>query len=347
MTVTPRRGLLATPDPGTLLTVMLAVGGAMCVAGSLHPLSPGAHTEVLLGCGATLLLLALVSHVGRGSENLRWLLLLLGVGVNAVLLATSVSLAGVVHASITFVYAALYAALDFGRWRLNAVLGLIVVSSFVGSLLAVPSLHLLEWVTTIGAVVLAGALLGHVVRELRRSAGTDALTGVLTRRAFEVAASAALGGDRRRQASTSLVLIDLDNFKEVNDSLGHAAGDRMLIRTVEAWAARLRRGDLVGRLGGDEFVLLLPGTDVEGADRVVAELRVVSPTAFSCGCVTASPDAPEPTVAELVAVADAGMYRVKRARPGGSAPTPADAPEPRPGATPRACARPPAPPVGP
>lgn len=319
----------------------------MCLVGSRYPLNPGARTDVLAGCGAVLLVLALVAHLGRRSESLRWVVLLLGVGVNTVLLATSISLAGVVHASITFVYAALYGAFDFGRWRLNTVLGLIVVASLTGSLLATPPMHVLEWVTTIGAVVLAGGLLGHVVRTLRRSAGTDGLTGVLTRAAFEVAASAALGGDRRRQVPTSLVLIDLDNFKEVNDSLGHAAGDRMLVATVEAWAARLRRGDLIGRLGGDEFVLLLPGTGAQGTDHVVAGLRSVSPIAFSSGQVVASPDEPEPAVAELVAVADEEMYRVKRARPGDSAPTRADAPVPAPARTRRAYVRPPAPPAGP
>lgn len=310
---------MAARDPGTLLTLLLGVGGVMCLVGSRHPLDPGARTDVVVGCGIVLLVLAAVAHLGRRSESVRWALLLLGVGVNTVLLATSVSLAGIVHASITFVYAALYAAFDFGLWRLNAVLGLIVVASLAGWLLAVPPLHLLEWASTIGAVVLAGSLLGYVVRELRRSAGTDGLTGVLTRDAFEVAASAALGGDRRRGAPTSLVLLDLDNFKEVNDTEGHAAGDRMLVRTVEAWSARLRRGDLIGRLGGDEFVVLLPGTGADGVQQVVSQLRDVSPIAFSSGHVVAFPDDPEPTVPSLVAVADAEMYRVKRARPGGSA----------------------------
>ncbi len=337
----------AAPAPGTLLVLVLGLGGVMCLAGSRQPLSPGAHTDVLTACGIVLLLLALAAYVGRRSENVRWALLLLAVLVNTVLLATSVSLAGVVHASITFVYAALCAAFDFGRWRLNAVLGLIVVASFVGWVLATPPLHLLEWVTTIGAVVLAGSLLGYVVRELRRSAGTDGLTGVLTRRAFEVAASAALGGDRRREVPTSLVLIDLDNFKEVNDNLGHAAGDGVLVDTVRAWEARLRRGDLVGRLGGDEFVVLLPGTGSKGADRVVAGLHAVSPISFSSGRVVSSPDEPEATVADLVASADAEMYRVKRARRGGSAPRRADGPGPGPAVTPRAYARPPGPPAGP
>lgn len=341
----PRLTRVAGLPSGALLAVMLGVGGVLGLVASRYPFNPDTRTGLVAGCGVALLVLAAVGYLGRRSENLRWVMVLLAVGVNTVLLVGSVSVAGVVHASVTYVYPVLYAAYDFGRWRLNTVLALVALASLVGSRLAAPGVSPVEWVTTIGAVLLAGWLLGHVVRALRRSAGTDPLTGVLTRAAFEVAANAALGGDRRRHAPTSLVLIDLDNFKEVNDSHGHAAGDAVLVRTVEVWSQRLRRGDLVARLGGDEFVVLLPSTGADGAGRVVEELRAASPIGFSSGRVVAEPDEPERSVPELVAAADVEMYRIKRARAGGHAPRRAGAPERAPAAMPRACAPPPAPPV--
>ena len=101
-------------------------------------------------------------------------------------------------------------------------------------------------------------------------AATDELTGVANRRSVMERLAQAIAVSRRNGSPLSVVLVDLDGFKEVNDRLGHAAGDDCLRWIAGVLAGSLRAGDLLGRVGGDEFLALLVGTDLEGA-RVAAE----------------------------------------------------------------------------
>jgi diguanylate cyclase (GGDEF)-like protein/PAS domain S-box-containing protein len=123
-------------------------------------------------------------------------------------------------------------------------------------------------------VVLSGQDITEHVRaeqELRRLAFFDAVTGLPNRSQFESRVRAAVSRARRRQRAVALLLVDLDNFKLVNDSLGHGAGDRLLRRV----AGRLRgaEGDrgMLARRGGDEFVLLLADLPQDGAERLARE----------------------------------------------------------------------------
>ncbi len=127
-------------------------------------------------------------------------------------------------------------------------------------------------VTLAGATLVVAAARTQVafrqllrMADLRRQASTDPLTGLPNRRALYARAEARLAeGDDRRQA---LLLLDLDRFKEVNDSLGHQTGDEMLIQVGARLGERLRAGDLLVRLGGDEFAVLVDGA---GPDRAAA-----------------------------------------------------------------------------
>ncbi len=94
-------------------------------------------------------------------------------------------------------------------------------------------------------------------RDLARVSRTDPLTGALNRRGFEERFAAALAEAQRRTRPVALVLLDLDHFKQVNDSQGHAAGDELLCWVVKTLQDELRAGDSLGRLGGDEFALML------------------------------------------------------------------------------------------
>jgi diguanylate cyclase (GGDEF)-like protein len=116
---------------------------------------------------------------------------------------------------------------------------------------------------------------GYLAR-IERLASTDPLTGLANRRRLEERIEVALWEARAEESAVALLFLDLDAFKEVNDRLGHAAGDQLLVRTADRLRGRLRRRDLVARLGGDEFLVALPGLDRDGArgeaERVAEQL---------------------------------------------------------------------------
>jgi diguanylate cyclase (GGDEF)-like protein len=109
-------------------------------------------------------------------------------------------------------------------------------------------------------------------RALDLQARTDALTGLLNRRGFETQMAFALALSRRSGRPLSLITIDVDHFKRVNDTYGHEAGDEVLRRLARTLEVRLRNSDVVARLGGEEFVALLPDTDLAGAQAIAQSL---------------------------------------------------------------------------
>jgi diguanylate cyclase (GGDEF)-like protein/PAS domain S-box-containing protein len=162
-------------------------------------------------------------------------------------------------------------------------------------------------------------------RELRRLADHDALTGLLNRRGFMEGLRRELRRMERKDEYGALLLLDLDNFKQVNDTAGHLAGDQVLRTTAEVLRRRLRATDVIGRLGGDEFAALVLNVTPRQANEIAAEtaetLRAMTVTA---GDVTIEVAASIGIVAidelrgvseeELLAAADRAMYRVKSLR---------------------------------
>jgi diguanylate cyclase (GGDEF)-like protein len=109
--------------------------------------------------------------------------------------------------------------------------------------------------------------------ELRQIATTDSLTGALTRRAFEVEITREYRRNSRYQHGLSVIAVDVDHFKKINDNYGHAAGDLVLKNVVSQIMQSLREVDFLGRMGGEEFVVGLPETGVDGATIVAERLR--------------------------------------------------------------------------
>jgi diguanylate cyclase (GGDEF)-like protein len=120
------------------------------------------------------------------------------------------------------------------------------------------------------------ALLLSAVRDRldaeRRLATTDGLTGLLNSRAFSEALEHHLALARRVGTSLTLLYVDLDDFKRINDTHGHREGDRQLRAVGRTLADATRRTDVVARLGGDEFAVILPDTDLDGAEAVTEKL---------------------------------------------------------------------------
>jgi|APLak6261703504_1056268.scaffolds.fasta_scaffold02490_2 diguanylate cyclase (GGDEF)-like protein len=168
---------------------------------------------------------------------------------------------------------------------------------------------------TIGVVLMATDKLRA---EFEHLASHDSLTGALTRRALIDACERELERCQRKNHVMSLLMMDLDHFKSVNDSYGHLAGDHVLVEFVIHVTAMLRRPDRFGRFGGEEFIALLPETSLEDARIVAERIRAriadagVQPwCTVSIGAATSSAD--DATVDALLARADAALYQAKAA----------------------------------
>jgi len=172
-------------------------------------------------------------------------------------------------------------------------------------------------------VGLLGALKQRLEFESERAL-VDPLTGLKNRRAFEEAALVEIDRARRYGRPFTVALIDLDDFKRVNDTLGHQAGDQVLVAVSSTLRRLLRSVDIVARLGGDEFALLLPETALSEAATVFRDLLNEVPSrmqergwtvGLSVGAVTF--DAPPATLDAALNAVDQLLYEVKDSGKGG------------------------------
>ena len=145
--------------------------------------------------------------------------------------------------------------------------------------------------------------------ELRRQALHDPLTGLANRVLFEDRLETALRAAERSVDPCGVLLIDLDGFKEINDTRGHAAGDAVLRTVADRMTRVLRAQDTAARIGGDEFAVVLPNTDTDGASRAARRIVKALPVGASIG-IAVFPDNGV-TGEELLAHADQAMYRAK------------------------------------
>ena len=242
-------------------------------------------------------------HEMQRSRRRMWLTRLLGLGGGSVLVT----------------WAALGPNLDQGT---QLIFGLLVatVATVIGFALAIYSRR-----THVGAVEQYLDQLRGLAERLQRISERDSLTGLyhhgyLLRRLEQEITPA-----QRHQRSLSVVILDLDAFKEVNDRHGHLVGDEVLQLIAGAIQRQIRQHDVVARYGGDEFCLVLPETDRAGAAGLVEKLReavVVLPgppegwsgnaISFGCGCSTYPEDGT--TVRALIAAADAQLYQEKQSQ---------------------------------
>ena len=184
-----------------------------------------------------------------------------------------------------------------------------------------------------GLTIVLGALLlalltslawrhGKTSRRLSRESLIDPLTGMSNRAAIEAEAMRALGGATRPGESVSLLILDLDNFKAINDRHGHAAGDQVLRGATDAWHTVLRGRDPLGRIGGEEFVVVCADTTLEQALVVAERLREATATLrfddidpalrVTVSIGVAQSKRTDDTHEAVLARADAALYRAKQ-----------------------------------
>ncbi len=168
------------------------------------------------------------------------------------------------------------------------------------------------------------ALQERLLRQLFESSTRDPLTGAYNRRHFDERLQAELAYATRHKADLSLVMLDIDHFKRVNDTRGHAAGDAVIRHLARMTLSQLRSEDVFARYGGEEFVMLLRGTSARDAVRVAERVRASAatvaatfeghpiPITVSAGCACLW-ECPNRTPGELLAAADGRLYAAKRA----------------------------------
>jgi diguanylate cyclase len=215
------------------------------------------------------------------------------------------------------------------NWRANVS---VATLTFLAGLVTIaPDEYLTSRIVRLGAIAVLGATVllwlrtareGHLVASMRRQAHTDELTGLMNRRSMLEHLQARIATGQ----PLALLLIDLDRFKEVNDSMGHAMGDELLRRIRPRLESVMRPGDVVCRLGGDEFAMILHDVSDAAAARVVADrVRSAIMDPFSLAETDVLIDAsvgiamyPHHASAHtmLLRLADIAMYEAKRGRIG-------------------------------
>ncbi|AVP96977.1 hypothetical protein C7S18_07095 [Ahniella affigens] len=180
----------------------------------------------------------------------------------------------------------------------------------------------LPMIATLGIALMAK---DRLQTELERIAAVDPLTSVANRRSFEAEAERTLLAAARRQTPVSMLLVDADHFKRINDRFGHETGDQALLEIVAALKDSLRASDLLGRYGGEEFAALLPDADQANAMHVAERLRAaveirefrvgdqVIPLRVSIGVATVVPEQGQSKLSLLLRAADLALYAAKAA----------------------------------
>ncbi len=299
--------------PALLLAVLYAVSGLLCLGSALWPLHRDTPVGLLWSLGVVGVVGGIVIWVMR--SGLRSSAVHAAVALISALIALiawqSATAVGIVGLGPALIAVGLYAAHYFDLPAARAHAGLLVVLATAGAVAAEPERFTVAWLAVVVSVVTFTEAQGRLARNLRTAATTDPLTGVANRRAWETEAARHLSRAARTGEPLCVAILDLDDFKEVNDREGHGAGDALLRDLAAGWSARLRQADLLGRYGGDEFVLCLPVTDENGAREVLQQLDATHSFAWSVGVATAGPG---DTLETVLARADADLYLHKRSR---------------------------------
>lgn len=302
--------LLGMPAPVWTMLLWQLVGGVLVAISTVFMASDRQNVPVKVAVIAygVVAVAALLMLRHRTPPALLRRLVLLNILANGALIAVAPTAIGAIGNSIGFVSVAIYAAFWGTRVLTAIAIGLCGMVYLAAMIFSDRFEVLISSLVTITVVCIGIAwVINYLVDGLDRLALHDPLTGLMNRRGLDVA----LARPRRRTSSArTLVAIDLDGFKQVNDREGHAAGDRLLREFGDALREGLRSGDTIARIGGDEFVLVLDDTDRVAAEPILERLHAASPIDWAAGAVVWPLDE---AFEKALARADAVLYEQKRA----------------------------------
>ncbi len=294
-----------------LAAALWATAGVTGLVAAALPHGSGVHAVGWIGLGLTALLVAVLwrRRGDRISRAAQFGLSLLGVAAVGGAVALAHGAPTAFAATLVYVTFTVYASSFYPDRALVLYLAVLDVTAgaalFTAGVPGAPA----AW----AAVVLTTGAVAGCIRALEqalgRAANTDPLTGLMNRRALEPLLDRELARCARLGHPLCVAVIDLDGFKHVNDSLGHHAGDRLLVDVTRSWRSALRTFDVLARSGGDEFLLVLPSTSSGEASIVLRRLRRVHDQHFSAGIAQAVPGS---TSAALLRRADAACYEAKK-----------------------------------
>jgi diguanylate cyclase (GGDEF)-like protein len=228
---------------------------------------------------------------------------------------------------VLYLWIALYAGYFFSRIQLFVQLTVIASGYAMALLLIHPGqIGVTRWLITMGVVTVSANVVyalrrrnDQLVARLSEAARTDPLTGLVNRKGFDEALARELANATRAGRSLALLFCDIDNFKALNDRLGHPTGDAVLAAVGSVSLDLVRFGDTMARIGGDEFAAILPNTTGPGASDTAERLRrlvadavngEVGPIAMSFGVAVGCPHGK--TSEDLIREADRALYEAKR-----------------------------------
>ena len=260
---------------------------------------------------------ALVMRTGRNAPIPFWVMVILFI----VSICGSIALQGV--NSIFWAYPTIFICYFLLQRRLALLLSvaLLLATTTVVAWTLQPAVALRVFATLGLTLVMINVVLnviGELQRALVEQTITDPLTGAFNRRHLDTQLAQLATPGQAPRSQNALLALDIDHFKQINDRLGHSAGDEVLKRLVSTINARKRRGDMLFRTGGEEFVLLLPGSSAADSLRVADEIRQrvergeLLPGQHVTVSIGVAVQEPDRTAQEWLHAADGALYEAKR-----------------------------------